>query len=230
MVGWLDSHFTPYRGMRDAGKWAAILALVYSQLVGLGVTAMLQWLLNRMPMFRSTEWVVAAAAGLLLAMPLYYGNGLLFGAHGEIKPSPYPAGWYAADRGLASDHQAGRALFLPWHEYMSYSFVLNQNRVVAPPAPAFFSVPIVVSQDPEVPGVVPPSSRDQDTITALVRAGSGGQWAQVLAADHIKYVLVARELDWASFGYLQDQPGLEEVDDFGSILLYRDSLYPASGQ
>jgi hypothetical protein len=230
LVGWLDVHFSPYKGMRDAGKWAAILALVYSQLIGLGGAAILRWLATRLPNPRGAEWVEAVAAGLLLAVPLYFGNGLLFGAHGEIKPSQYPAGWYAADRVLAADHEAGRVLFLPWHEYMPYSFVLNQNRVIASPAPSFFSVPIVVSQDPEVPGVAPPQSRDQDAITGLVKAGSGGQWAQVLAADNIKYVLVARELDWASFAYLRNQPGLAEVGDFGSIILYRDSFYLARDQ
>jgi hypothetical protein len=33
--------------MRDAGKWAALLALVYSQLVGLGAVAILDWLRQR---------------------------------------------------------------------------------------------------------------------------------------------------------------------------------------
>ena len=40
----------------------------------------------------ATGALVAVAIGLLLAVPLYNGNGLLFGMHGEIKPSEYPAG------------------------------------------------------------------------------------------------------------------------------------------
>jgi len=209
--------------MRDAGKWAVLLAFVYSQLVGLGSAAILA-AFRKAPDPSAGEWVRGVSIGVLVALPLYYGNGLLFGAHGEIRPSQYPAGWYAADRVLAADTNPGRTLFLPWHEYMSYSFVHNQNRVVAPPAPSFFSVPIVVSSDPEVPGVVPPSSPDQDAVTALVQAGSNGQWAEVLNTHRVKYVLLAKELDWTYFKFLDDQAGLSKVGDFGSIILYRNDL------
>jgi hypothetical protein len=223
VASWLDAHFAIYRGMRDAGKWAVLLAFVYSQLVGLGCAAIIA-AFRKGPDPSKGEWVGGVAIGVLVALPLFYGNGLLFGAHGEIRPSQYPAGWYVADRVLVADTHPGRTLFLPWHEYMSYSFVHNQNRVVAPPAPSFFSVPIVVSSDPEVPGVVPPSSADQDAITALVRAGSNGQWAEVLTTHRVKYVLLAKELDWTYFKFLDDQAGLSKVGDFGAIILYRNDL------
>jgi hypothetical protein len=224
LVTWLDAHFVVYRGMRDAGKWAALLAFAYSQLVGLGAAAMLMWIRTRVRQQQRAEWATGVASALLLALPLFYGNGLLFGAHGEIKPSQYPLGWYQADRVLAADHNPGRTVFLPWHEYMSYSFIQNQNRVVAPPAPSFFSVSVVTSSNPEVPGVVPLDSPDQTAISALVAAGSAGQWANVLSAIGVKYVLLARELDWSAFGYLDVQPGLVKVGDFDSILLYRVNL------
>jgi hypothetical protein len=210
--------------MRDAGKWAALLALVYSQLFGLGAASILEWLRRQKLRKPDAEWFSAIGASVLLAVPLYFGNGLLFGMHGEIKPSAYPAGWYAADRALSSDHHPGRTLFLPWHEYMSYSFVLNQNRVVAPPAPSFFSVPVLVSTDPEVPGVVPPRGADQDAIVALVRMRGEGQWAEVLSSLNIKYILVAKELDWSYFKFLDDQPAITKLADFGSIVLYRNEV------
>lgn len=227
LVRWLDANFAPYRGMRDAGKWAALLALVYSQLVALGVAAILIRLRERIEPRARADSAVAIGAALLIALPLYYGNGLLFGMHGEIKPSQYPAGWYAADRVLAADAHPGRTLVLPWHEYMSYSFVHNQNSVIGPPQPTFFSVPVLVSADPEVPGVAPPTDRDQTTVSALVRAGPTGQWAQDLASLGVKYVLVAREVDWRSYSFLDAQNGLQRVGDFGSILLYRNLILKA---
>jgi hypothetical protein len=223
LVRWLDA-FPIYRGMRDAGKWAALLALVYSQLVALGAVAILDWIAKARRPAITREWLQAIATGLLLAFPLYYGNGLLFGMHGEITPSQYPSGWYAADQVLAADSHPDRTLFLPWHEYMGLSFVRNQNRVVAPTATTFFSTPILVSADPQVPGIVPPSNPDQDTISSLVRAASQGHWAEMLASRGIKYVLLAREVDWKSYSYLDDQPGLVRVGDYGSIVLYRNSL------
>jgi hypothetical protein len=224
LVGWLDANFSPYRGMRDAGKWAAILAFAYSQLGALGAVAILEWIRTRAPRSLRSEWIASTAVALLLALPLYYGNGLLYGAHGEIKPSQYPPGWYAADRLLSSDRHPGRTLFLPWHEYLGFSFIRNQNKVVAPPGPAFFSVPLVVSADPETPGVALPADPDQIALYDLVREGSQGNWAQVLAAHKIKYVLLAHEVDWAKYDYLDQQADLVLVQDFGSIALYRNDL------
>ena len=172
----------PYRGLRDAGKWAApsgarLLAVGWAGSRGnTGLASNCGSKILERPSGRP------ASPPPCWLLPLFYGNGLLFGAHGEIKPSQYPAGWYQADRVLAADHNPGRTLVLPWHEYMSYSFIQNQNRVVAPPAPSFFSVPVLTSTNPEVPGVVPPDGPDQTAVSALVRAGTIGQWAHVLAA------------------------------------------------
>ena len=225
-VRWLDGALPLYRGMRDAGKWAALTALVYSQLFGLGLGAIIAWIRRvKLPAVQS-EWLVGAAMALLIAMPLYYGNGLLFGMHGSVKPSDYPAGWYAADRVLTSDAHPGRTLFLPWHQYMSLTFVKNQNSVIGPAALTFFSVPVLVSSNAEVPGVAAPTDPDQVAVTSLVSEGAAGSWAGVLASMNVKYVLLAREVDWKGYEFLDRQAGLSKVADFGTILLYRNSLMP----
>jgi hypothetical protein len=231
LVYWLDAHVSPFRGMRDAGKWAALLALAYSQLVALGAVAILDWIRRRKLSPAGIDWMAAAASALLLAIPLGYGNGLLFGSHGGIRPSQYPAGWYAADRLLLADPHHGRTLFLPWHEYLSFDFIRNENEVVASPAPSFFSTPIVVSTNPEVFGTPPSSDPAQVAISKLVSDGPMGTsaWAQVLTTYGIKYVLLARgagAVDWKSYAYLDSTPGLVKVADFGSIALYRNSPLP----
>ncbi len=225
LVGWLDSVFPPYRGMRDAGKWAAVLALVYSQLIPIGVVAIVGLTRERLKGGLRREYAEALLIALILALPLYYGNGLLYGMHGQIQPSSYPAGWYAADRTLAADPRPGRTVFLPWHGYLALSFVQNTNNVVASPAPMFFSVPVIASQDLEIPGVSPPNDQDEVAITHLVTAGAQGSWATVLAARNFKYVLLAREVDWVSYAYLDNQAGLLRVGDYGSIVLYRNMLW-----
>jgi hypothetical protein len=224
LVTWLDATFPLYRGMRDAGKWAALLALVYSQLIALGTAAILGWIRTRPLPGGRREWLGSLATGLLLALPLFYGNGLLFGMHGEIQPTQYPAGWYSADRALLADSHPDRTLFLPWHEYMTLSFVRNQNNVVCCPAPSFFSTPIVVDINPELPGGAAPSDPDQLAISELVKEGDQGRWAEVLAAHNIKYVLLAREVDWKSYDFLNRQPDMAMVGDYGSIVLYRNNL------
>ncbi len=224
IVRWLDAVFPLYRGMRDAGKWASMLALAYSQLIPIGLMALLTWT-SRLPAGRLRELTAGGLIGLGLALPLYYGNGLLFGLHGQIKPSQYPAGWYAADRVLAADPDPGRTVFLPWHLYMSLSFVRNTNPVVASPAPAFFSVPVLISMDPEFPRIPRQEDPDQMAISALVAANGQLEWASQLAERNIKYVLVAREADWKRYEFLDRQAGLTQVGDFGSIVLYRNQLW-----
>jgi hypothetical protein len=222
VVLWLDAHLAIYRGMRDAGKWAAVLALAYSQLGGLGAKTLVSWA-GRFKSRARSDWSVAMATAVVLALSLYYGNGLFFGSHGTIRPSTYPSGWYAADRMLIGDPNHGRALFLPWHEYMHYSFIKNQNSVVASPAPSFFSVPILASQDPEVPGITPPATPAQEAVRGLVAQGPSGDWAETLANLGIAYVLVDKDLDWQTYGYLDSQQGLTRVADLGSILVYRNT-------
>jgi hypothetical protein len=224
LIRMLDTVFPPYRGMRDAGKWAALLAFVYAQLVPLGVMAVAACA-RRLLAGRPLALAEGAIIAFGLALPLYYGNGLLFGTHGQIRPSSYPAGWYAADRVLAAEQSGGRAVFLPWHLYLSFSFIQNSNRVIASPAPSFFSVPVVISTDPEYPPIRHLEDADQLTLSALVASGGRADWASRLADRNVKYLLLAREVDWQRYTYLDQQPGLELVRDFGSILLYRNTLW-----
>ncbi|MEA2634903.1 MAG: hypothetical protein QOH92_1670 [Chloroflexota bacterium] len=226
VVGWLDSVFPPYRGMRDSGKWAAILAMVYAQLIPLGVVGIRSWLSRVATRKKLSETGGALVAAIALGLPIYYGNGLLYGMHGQIQPSNYPQGWYAADRLMVADSLHDRALFLPWHLYLRLSFVRNVNSVIATPAPTFFAIPIVASGDPEVPGIAPPNDPDQRMIATLVTTGGSADWARVLAARNIKYVLVANEIDSEQFAYLAHQPGFVRILGDDNIVLYRNELLP----
>ncbi|MDQ6712469.1 MAG: hypothetical protein M3Z28_04690 [Candidatus Dormibacteraeota bacterium] len=221
IVRFLDTVFPPYRGMRDAGKWAALVALIYAQLIPLGAIVLLRWVREHVTP-RRIDLAEAVATGLLLALPLYYGNGLLFGMHGEVQPSAYPTGWYQADKVLAADPHPGRTLFLPWHLYLALGFVRNDNNVVASPAPTFFSVPVVISNDPEVPGIPPPTDPEQTAVSNLVSDGATADWAGELARRNIKYVVVAREVDWSRYTFLASQPRFAQVADYGSIVIYRN--------
>ena len=223
IIGLLNDVFPPYRGMRDAGKWGGLLALAYAQLVPIAVGSTLEWTRRHLSEGVRRDCAVALVTAIVMALPLYYGNGLLYGIHGEIRPSMYPSGWYAADAALTADPNPGRAVFLPFHGYMDFSFIRNQNRVVASPAPSFFSIPVVASQDLEVQGVEPPlDDPDQALLAGLVASGSQADWGQKLSTRGFKYVLLARELDWETYGFLDNQPHLILVRDYGSILLYRN--------
>jgi hypothetical protein len=104
---------------------------------------------------------------------------------------------------------------------MAYTFIKNQNKVVASPAPTFFSVPVLVSANPEVSGVIPPTDHDQVAVAKLVHSGAQGQWAAELKTLDVRYVLLVREVDWESYRYLDSQTQLIKVGDFASIVVYR---------
>ena len=62
---------------------------------------------------------------------------------------------------------------------------------------------------------------------ATVRLRKGlrqGEWAALLAARNVKYVLLTRDLDWQAYSYLDSQPDLTQIGDFGSIVLYRNQM------
>ena len=223
LARWLFQAVAPYRGMRDASKWGAVLALAYSQLGALGAIALHDIVRARVVRLNMQDVAVGTLVAVLMALPLYYGNGLLYGMHGQVRPSTYPSGWYEVDHALTSDPKPGRAVFLPWHGYLLLSFVRNANRVVASPAPQFFSTPLVASRDVEIPGIAPPTNDpDQAAISALVVKGGGADWGTQLASRQFKYVILAREADYARYSYLDTQPGLTLVGDYGSIRLYRN--------
>jgi hypothetical protein len=226
LVSWLDATLPPYRGMRDSSKWAAMLALTYSQLTAIGAASLLGWIRRRGVHWRGQELAMSIVVAFVLSTPLYYGNGVLYGMHRQIQPSAYPAGWYAADKVLVADPNPGRAVFLPWHAYMGYSFVRNVNPVILSPAPTFFSIPVVASRDLEIAGIPPPTGDpDQTAVGELVKSGAQGHWAPALARRGIKYVLVAHELDWNGYHYLDSQSDLQLVGDYGSITVYRNLLW-----
>src|SRR5690349_13833047 len=126
LVNWLDSVFPPYRGMRDAQKWDAVVAFLYSQLIPFGAMYLSTLLRQNVGNVSRRDVAIGLVTALTIALPLYYGNGLLYGMHQQIQTSEYPAGWFAADRLLANDPNPGRTVILPWHGYLPLSFVANR--------------------------------------------------------------------------------------------------------
>ena len=64
LVHWLNSVFPPYRGMRDSGKWAALIALVYSQLIAFGALSLLGWIRDHAKLGGVRDFVLAGLTAL----------------------------------------------------------------------------------------------------------------------------------------------------------------------
>jgi hypothetical protein len=129
--------------------------------------------------------------------------------------------WYQANQILNEQSGDAKALILPWHLYMSYEF--TQGRIIASPANAFYDRGIVASDDPELPGVTP-QTRDatreavQDDI---LPAGLGGQSVSGRLQElGIGYIVLNKDLDWASYNYIDREPGITVLYDGPNLRLY----------
>lgn len=205
---WLFDHLTPYRGLRETQKWVAVEVVVYLIFLVWGMHGFFQ-----KKIIIQNKAVVSVFLGIVIILqaPL-----LLWGFGRQVKPIPYPADWYQADRLMAPEGRCnGNALFLPWHMYMSFSWT---NRVTANPANKFFSCNVITGTDMEWGGI----DNSQDYIGREVMGWlkTGGQ-TDLLHDKNIKYIIVAKELDWGNFAGLAQNSNLELLSDSATLLIYR---------
>jgi hypothetical protein len=179
----------PGGGMiRDAQKFVAPLALVEAVGFGAGVERVLGRL-------APSRWRAAAAAALVAA-PLLLEPALAWGAAGRLGTAAYPPDWRQARQLMAADPAPGAMLVLPWHLY--FGFPWNGDRVVLDPAQRYFTRRAVGNDDLELEGVtVPGEDPWGGRLGPLVRGGA--PLAQALPGQGVRYVLVLKVAEWASF-------------------------------
>jgi hypothetical protein len=198
-------------GLREPHKFVALIALGYSIGVAYGTNALLQ-------RFARQQGLVLGIIGALLVL---FTRTMWWGFDGQLLPRRYPSDWYEVNQLLRHEPTDTRVLFLPWHQYMTFRFA---GRLIANPAPQFFDRPVVSSHDPEFNGVR--AAEDDPTAQAIAQLLPDAQhnpaFAQALADHHIRYVLVARELDYHQYDYLSSQPALTLVKASPTLLLYRN--------
>jgi hypothetical protein len=199
--------------VRDAQKFVAPLALVEAVAFGLGA----EWLVPALP----PRWGRAAAAGLVAA-PVLLLPALAWGAAGRLAAVPYPEAFARARTVMAADPVPGAVLVLPWHLYLGVPW--NGGRVVLDPAQRWFTRRAVGNDDLELAGATVPAEDPYGARLAPVVAGSG-PLAPDLPANGVRYVLVFKAADWASYG--PRLSGLDPVLDRPELALYRVPARPA---
>jgi hypothetical protein len=220
---WLVAHVPFFAGYREPQKFAALVALGYVVLGAVGFAALVR---------RAERWGrfrAGLVTGLLLALPFALTPTMPWAAMGQLRAADYPAGWYATNEWLNQDGDDFQVLFLPWHMYM---YLDMSERVTANPARQFFDKPVIVSDNPEYEGVALAADRSEARkIDAALKAASSnsdegqGGFAEALARQDVKYVLLARESDYEEYGWLGRQEGLVRVEDYGSVVLYRNESF-----
>lgn len=207
-----------FAGLREPHKIVALLALSYAVFAAFGVNAFLQWIRDK------AETAYSVAAVVILLLPFAFMRVMFWGFNGQLVPRQYPADWTTINQRLQQDNNDYAVLFLPWHQYMSFGF---SGRIIANPAPAFFEKSMVVSTDPELEGATSGKTDDREKAVKnmLAQAKINDNFAGQIAKQNIKYVLLAKEVDYKSYDYVIDQPGLQQVADYPTATLYLNTAW-----
>ena len=208
---WLFDHVPFYKGLREPQKWVAVLVVIYLIYLSLGVRD----LLSKKFVFENRVMLGILLAGVIVMQaPL-----LLFGFGGQVKPVNYPSDWQTVDQYIKQDSGCRKKiLFLPWHMYMNFGWIGN---VVANPAPNYFSCSVISGTDMEWGGIYDNSG---DPNGAKVAAWINEKGSDILFNDkdlNLGYIIVAKEVDWRNFEWLNGMKNLELVQDSQTLRVYK---------
>ncbi|HZM63767.1 MAG TPA: hypothetical protein VFB59_01390 [Candidatus Saccharimonadales bacterium] len=205
-------------GLREPHKMVAVVALGYAAFAAFGVDMLLRWLREK----TETAFIIGAVA--ILIVPFLFMRVMLWGFHGQLVPRHYPAEWATLNQQLAKDTSNSAVLFLPWYQYLSFDF---SGRIIANPAPAFFDKEIIASTDPEFGGAVSSHADPRETTikNILNEAKTQPNLAEHLAAQNIKYILLAKEVDYQQYDFIVTQPGIEQMLDNDRLTLYQNTFW-----
>lgn len=221
------------RGMRDTQKFVALLALGYAYLGGLGVDDVISrvdaegasptwdgrpgrrsFVVSR----RTLGGVVLCVA--VLSLPLAYTFPMVGGFSGQLTSTEYPDEWGEANRYLAGDADEYRVLFLPWHQYMDFSWT---DRTVANPSDLYFERPVVRGRNVEVGGIESQATDPTHVAVAdLLREDEPTDVGGRLSALGIKYVVLTKEVDYRRYEFLHEQSDLRVVVENDGLVVFRN--------
>ena len=207
----LFNHLPFYKGLREPQKWVSVAVAVYLIFLSLGVRELFT---KKIVQRNSSVMKLFIGAVIVMQAPL-----LLFGFNRQVPVVPYPSDWYAVDSYIAHDSGcAGSTLFLPWHLYMSFGWI---GHIVANPAPSFFKCPIVSGTDMEW-GDIYDNSQSPEGRAVAAWLATGGE-GSLLTNDtfDIRYVILAKEVDWESYAGLGANPELKLVMETPTLKVYK---------
>ncbi|MBE0447825.1 MAG: hypothetical protein IBX64_06955 [Actinobacteria bacterium] len=205
------------RGFRDSQKFVGLLVLAYAYLGALGVNSLLSHFKRNNKKILSISIIAIA-----LVTPIAY-NFTQFGFWGQLQPTDYPADWYQANEILNADNQDFNVLFLPWHLYMDFRFVPNRDKRIANPAEVFFDKPVIQGYNLEVPGIYTQSTNPgQMYIQSILSSGEiSGENLRLL---NVKYIMLAKEVDWAWYRDALERSDLELIFDSENLMIYKNPV------
>jgi len=205
---WLFEHIPLYKGLRETQKWVSVIVLIYTIFLSIGVISLLK---TKIISIHKNVFLIFLGAIIIMQAPF-----LIWGFYGQVKPVSYPSDWQTVNKELKCE-KGDKVLFLPWHLYMSFNWV---GKIIANPAKAFFTCPVISSSAMEWSGIYD-NSQNSDSQKVAEWLSSEGK-SDLLKNNElgIKYVLLAKELDWENHLWVEKTDGVKLIDETLTLKVY----------
>ncbi len=202
-------------GYREPQKFVAMLGLTYAVFAGFGVSKIVELLKKN-----AARPLYIIGCVVLLLLPFAWAPTMLWGFDNQLTPVQYPAAWSTINKRLDADPNNFNVLFLPWHQYMYFSFA---GRIIANPASQFFDKPTLVSNNPQFGGITPPPNATDAKINKILNtAKTSASLGNELKNLNIKYVILDQDDDYANYSYLNGQNDLKLVYTSATLDLFEN--------
>ncbi len=203
------------KAFREPEKALALLVIAYAIFFGAGVHSLVSKV--------TSERLKILLAAFLFLIPFLYGITQVWGLWNSAKPIQYPVSWSQAQ--VITSKARGTILVLPWHEFQSYPF--SGGRVIANPAPAFFSDPTLTSSNAEIPQLGNTSSDPREVwINRILSAGNRNKRVgQKLAPLGVRWIFLSRTTNWQQYSWLFNQPELKVYRNWHGAVLFQNTAW-----
>jgi hypothetical protein len=197
-------HVSVFRIYREPQKFLALVVLAYAVFGAVGLEAVVR---SDSKSSSARAW---SASALAIGVATAYAYTMLWGFWGQVHLTQYPNDWERADQIMAAEGP-GRVLVLPWELYAVWSF--TGGRIVANPAPSFFSREVISGDNVgftriPTPSVDPFSAWVQDI---LAHRGKIRELGHLVAPLDVRFVVVLHEVDRSRYSFVERQADLTPI-------------------
>lgn len=161
---------------------------------------------------------------IALITPLIYSFTFFNGFAGQIKATDYPADWYEVNDLLNQDNQDFKILFFPWHGYMDFKWINNTDKRIANPSRNFFDKEVIRATTVELGKIYrQDNAPDQLYIDSMLKDKSNiTNFGELVTILNVKYVILAKEVDYIKYNFLFNQNDLELVKETENLYVFRN--------
>lgn len=214
----LFENLMPFRGFRETHKFAALLVLAYAYLGSIGISKFEGNFTGKIPRM--------AFAVVIFMIPLAYTYSMFFGFWGQLNSVDYPEDYYQVNTYFEEDKDNSNILFLPWHGFMTFSWV-DSN--VGNPARNFFTKPVVQGDNIEMGDVYSTSQNPVSKyIESLLHNGQEiSNFGEFVAPIDVKYIVLAKEEDYTNYAFLFEQADLAVLMDTNNLFVFENESWGA---